>query len=113
MSIQTAGRAFSHDQIKLLQDGRTDELIDARYLPRRDPGLVCNVVRGIDSLKQYFRTYMAKPGKLEVLSLGNFVETPESILFEATVRTSAGQAKVYEGFVLRDGKATHRFTGLK
>ena len=113
MSIQTAGQAFYHDQIKLLQDGRTDERIDTHY--HQDAKLVsfANVVHGRDDLKLYFRAYMAKLGKLEIVSLDNFVETPDSILFEATVQTSTGQARVYDAFVLRDGKATHHFTGLK
>jgi hypothetical protein len=52
-------------------------------------------------------------GKIEVLSLDQFVETDDTIFFEATVRTAAGHAKVYAAFVLRDGKATRHFTGLK
>ena len=47
-----------------------------------------NVVHGRDSLKRYFQNYMAKLGKLGLLSPDNFVETSDSILFEATVRTS-------------------------
>ena len=36
----------------------------------------------------------------------------DAILFEATIATDAGTARVYDAFVLRDGKATHLFTGV-
>jgi hypothetical protein len=54
----------------------------------------------------------SRPG-FEVLSLDQFVETEDTIFFEATVRTAMGQVKVYDAFVLSDGKATHHFTGVK
>jgi len=52
-------------------------------------------------------------GRLEVLSLDQFIETEDSVFFDATVRTALGQAIVYDAFVLRNGKATHNFTGTK
>jgi hypothetical protein len=53
-------------------------------------------------------------GGIELKSTDKYTETDDTIFFEATVVTGAfGEAKVYDAFVLRDGKATHHFTGVK
>jgi SnoaL-like domain len=109
----TAGRIFYKEQIALLEQAKVDELIDRHY--DEDAILVsaAKVVRGRGALKEHFRAYLKMLGKLQILSLDVFVETEDTILFEATVRSQMGDAKVYDAFVLRDGKATHHFTGLK
>jgi len=71
------------------------------------------VVQGHAALKEHFRAYLKMLGTVEVLSLDQFVETEDTIFFEATVRTVMGQVQVYDAFVLSDGKATHHFTGVK
>jgi ketosteroid isomerase-like protein len=113
MTTATPGRNFYDEQIRLLREGDTDRLNDLHY--HEDAVLVsfANVVRGADELKQYFSSYMSQLGSLQVLSLDQFVETDGALLFEATVRTRLGEARVYDAFVLRDGKATHHFAGLK
>jgi SnoaL-like protein len=108
-----SGRRFYDEQIALLQQNNTDELIEHHY--HGDAVLVTfqGVVRGEEALKRHFRSYMAKLGKLTVRSLDQFAETEDSLFFEATVETALGVARVYDAFVLKQGKATHHFTGLK
>ena len=48
-----------------------------------------------------------------LLSVDQFAETEDTLFFEASVSTSLGKARVYDAFVLRDGKVTHHFTGIK
>jgi hypothetical protein len=110
---QTAGRKFYDEQITSLRQGSTDDLIDQHY--HQSAVLVSfeKVVQGHPALKQHFRTYLKMLGTIEVLSLDHFIETEDTIFFEATVLTAMGQAKVYDAFVLHDGKATHHFTGVK
>jgi hypothetical protein len=112
-TVDTPGRKFYDEQIALLRQDSTDELIDQHYLP--DAVLIgfAKVVRGHAALKEHFRAYLKMLGTVEVLSLDQFVETDDSIFFEATVRTAMGQVKVYDAFVLSGGKATHHFTGVK
>ena len=66
-----------------------------------------------NDLKQYFRGYVAKLGNLQMVSLDAFVETDDAVLFEATVRTATGEARVFDAFVLLEGKAAYHFTGVK
>ena len=56
--------------------------------------------------------YLATMGKIELKSTDKWVETDDSIFFEATVWTDHGEAHVYDVFILKDGKATHHYTGL-
>jgi hypothetical protein len=109
----TWGHRFYDEQVVLLQENKTDELIKRHY--HSDAVLVTfqGVVRGEAALKQHFRKYMKKLGQLTVLSLDQFAETENTIFFEATVVTALGKAQVYDAFVLRDGRASHHFTGIK
>jgi hypothetical protein len=109
----TPGRKFCEEQISLLQKQRADELIDSHYADAAVRASFRKVARGRRALKEYFRGYVLMLGNFEVLSLDQFAETGDTIFFEATARTAVGQAKVYDAFVLRDGKATHHFTGTK
>jgi hypothetical protein len=45
-------------------------------------------------------------------STDKFTETEDAIFFEATITSRLGKARVYDVFLLRDGKATHRFSGV-
>lgn len=112
-TAETPGRSFYDEQIALLRLDSTDELIDKHY--QQDAVLISfpKVVQGHAALKEHFRAYLKMLGTVEVLSLDQFVETEDTIFFEATVRTAMGQVKVYDAFVLSDGKATRHFTGVK
>ena len=70
-------------------------------------------VKGHEALRAHFRNYMRWVQIKEVLSTDKFTETAEGVSFEATVRTNRGIAKVYDVFVIKDGKITYHFTGLK
>jgi hypothetical protein len=108
----TRGRRFYDEQIKLLQEARTDELIDRHYHNTAVLVSTTSAISGRESLKHHFRAFVAMLGTLTIVSLDGFIETEDSILFETTIRTALGEAKVYDAFVLRNGKATHHFTGL-
>src|ERR1700730_8698912 len=48
-----------------------------------------------------------------LLSVDQFAATEDTLFFEASVSSSLGEERVYDAFVLRDGKVTHHFTGIK
>jgi hypothetical protein len=110
---ETQQRRFYDEQISLLKQGRVSELIESHY--HEDAVLVSatKVVSGTEALKEHFHAYMKMLGNLEVLSVDAFAEANDSLLFEATVRSALGEAKVYDAFVFRDGVASHHFTGLR
>jgi hypothetical protein len=54
---------------------------------------------------------MARLGDIKLKSTEQFAESAGSIFFEATIDVSAGEARVYDVFVLDGEKASHHFTG--
>jgi len=107
-----SGRQFYERQLAYLQGGDVDGLIDHHY--HADAALVTFdvTVRGRAALKEYFRRYLRQLGHLEALSTDKFVETGDTIFLEATLRTALGVARVYDAFVLRDGKIAYHFAGV-
>jgi hypothetical protein len=112
MSEDSAKRQLYEAQIRYLQAADVDGLIDNQYT--QDALLVSfdNQIRGNAALKEYFRGYLQVLGTIEVLSTDRFVETEDAVFFEATMRTNLGQARVYDAWVLRDGKIAYHFTGV-
>jgi hypothetical protein len=108
----SAGREFYDRQVAYLEANDVEGLIQNNYAP--DAVLVSFDFqhRGHHALTEHFKEYLKQLGGLKVKSTDKFTETPDSIFFEATVTTGHGEAKVYDVFMLKDGKVTHHFTGL-
>jgi len=108
----TAGRQFYERQLAYLQSGDVEGLIAQHY--HADALLVTfdTAVRGHEALTAYFRRYLEQLGHLEVVSTDNFTETGDTILLEATVSSALGAARVYDAFVLREGKICYHFAGV-
>jgi len=71
-------------------------------------------VRGHEQLKQVFRAYLDMIGEFTVISTDNFTEAEDVIFLEATLDTAkAGIRKVYDVFILRNGKISHHITGVR
>ena len=106
------GREFYDRHVQFLLDRDVDGLIATNY--NEDALLVTHqaVVRGREDLKTFFRGYLDMLGDLEVLSTDAFTETGDTILFEATMRSNLGEARVYDAFVLRDGRIDYHFAGV-
>ncbi len=112
---QSAGRRFYEEQIEYLKSRDVDGLIENHYC--EDAVIISfdfPAVTGTAALKQHFRNYLEMLGELQVDSTDNFTEIEDAIYFEASVTTSKlGKARVYDAFVLRDGKIRYHFTGRK
>jgi len=106
------GREFYDRQIKYLESGDVDGLIDNQYLP--DAVLVSFdfTVRGRDALVDHFRNYLERLGGIKLRSTDKFTEIEDGIFFEATVDAGIGKARVYDIFMLKDGKILRHFTGV-
>ena len=108
---KTPGKEFYDTQIAALTRGDLDALA-AQY---SDDAVLVSfdfTVRGRDAIRAHMQGYLQMLGSFALLSTDKWAETDDSIFFEATVRTNLGQARVYDVFMLRGGKATHHFTGL-
>lgn len=112
MADDSPKREFYEAQIRYLVAGDIEGLIDSQYTD--DATLVSfdNHIHGNAALKEHFKGYLDMLGTLEVVSTDKFVETDDTIFFEATVNSNFGQAKVFDAWVLRDGRISHHFTGV-
>jgi hypothetical protein len=110
--MSNPGKAFYDRQVAYLQAKDIDGLIANQYAPDGELiGFDFNV-KGSDALRKHFVGYLARLGDIKPLSTDKFTETEDTIFFEATIHITGGVARVYDAFVLKNGKATHHFTGL-
>ncbi len=100
-------------QVKCLISGDVNHLVDENYAEDALLTSAFGTVRGKAALKEHFEHYLQRVQVMGVKSTDVFVETEATILFEATMETSQGLVKVYDAMVLRDGKITCHFSGVK
>lgn len=111
--VRTPGRAFYERQVRLLMDGDARALVEANYHPDAVAVTWAGIARGHAELIPHFAGFLDRVQILELVSTDRWSEGPDTIFFEATVRTNFGLGHVYDAFVLREGRATHHFTGEK
>lgn len=71
-------------------------------------------VKGHKALEEVFNGYLDMIGDFKLKSTDNFTETEDTIFLEATLETSKlGERKVYDVFVMKNGKISYHFTGVK
>lgn len=111
MKLTTEAERFYEDQIRFIEtrdiDGIRSHYTDDAILVTFD-----TQIRGGDEIADYFRGYLERMTGLRVVSTDKFVETGDTILFEATMDLAAGVARVYNAFVLHDGRARYHFSGV-
>jgi hypothetical protein len=112
MADLTPGRAFYNRQVAFLEANDVPGLIISQYNPYAELVGFDLRVKGHSALITHFTNYLGHLGGIKLLSTEKFMETEDSIMFEATVQVAAGVARVYDSFVLRDGKAAYHFTGM-
>lgn len=110
--MASAKREFYDEQIKILQAHDVDRLIDTHYTDDAELVSFDNIIKGNAALKEYFTGYVKMLGTIDVLSTDHFQETDDAIFFDATVKSDLGTVKVYDAWVIRDGKISHHFTGI-
>jgi hypothetical protein len=108
----TAGRAFYDRQVSFLEAGNVEGLIHSQYAPDAELVGYDLCVKGTEALITHFTGYLAHLGRIKLISTDKFMETEDAIMFEATIQVTAGIARVYDSFVLKNGKAIYHFTGM-
>ncbi len=107
----TPGMVFYRRQIALLE-ARDIEGLMGQY--HEDACLVSfdAVVKGRAAIGAHLKRYLNHLGDLKLQSTDRFAEASDAIIFESTLATGLGEARVYDVFVLRNGQATHHFAGV-
>jgi hypothetical protein len=108
---QTPGRAFYRRQIAALEARDMDALLTQYHADATLIGFDFTV-KGHEAIRKHLEGYLERLGTLKLKSTDKFTETEDAIFFEATITSQLGEARVYDVFMLREGKATHHFTAL-
>jgi hypothetical protein len=111
MEELTPGWAFYRRQIAILEAHDLNTLL-TQYHPDATIIGFDVIVQGHAAIRKHFEGYLERLGSLKLKSTDRFTETVDSIFFEATIASQLGEARVYDVFLLQNGKATHHFTGL-
>jgi hypothetical protein len=107
----TTGKTFYKRQIAALETHDLDALL-TQYHPDATMVGFDFTVKGHAAIKKHFEGYLERLGPLRLKSTDKYAETEDAIFFEATITSRLGEARVYDVFLLRDGKATHHFNGV-
>jgi ketosteroid isomerase-like protein len=113
MTMMSLGHKLYQRQVEYLIAKDVDRLVDENYCEDAVLTSAVSSVRGKQALKEHFHKYLDHSTIEEVKSLDLYVETADTLLFEATIQLNNGLAKVYDAFVLRDGKIAYHFSGVK
>ncbi len=108
----TQGKTFFNRQVSFLEADDVSGLIASQYAADAELVGFDLHVKGTEALIKHFTGYLANLGGLKLISTEKFMETEDAIMFEASVKVAAGVARVYDSFVLKDGKAIYHFTGM-
>lgn len=104
-------RRFYEEQLELIRDGDVAALVEKHYHP--DAVLVTpeGVIKGQAALKEMFRGYIPTLGDLSV-NTEAFVESGSVCLIEAEINPGPKSRRVYDAFVLKDGRIIYHFAGV-
>jgi hypothetical protein len=113
MDDPTPGRRFYNEQVAYLESNDVEGLVSGHY--HADAAMIGFdfVAKGHEALRQKFRDYLRSIGRLRLRSTDRFIETGDTIFFESTITTDQGDIRIYDAFVLADGKISVHFTGVK
>jgi len=106
-----SGNEFFQRRVAALSAGDVDSLV-ADYADDAEVVRFVGVARGPDEIRAYLVGFLAAHRRFDLISLDQFRETDESVMWEATVETAAGPLQVYEVLVFNDeGKIWREFPG--
>lgn len=111
MSID--GKAFFSERMKLMGSGDVDALVEY-YAADAEVVRFLGVARGRDEIRAYLIGLLGAHQGYELVSLDQFQQSGESLMWEATVNTAAGPLQVYDVLVFNEeGKILRQFPGLQ
>ncbi|MDQ1357388.1 MAG: hypothetical protein QOF20_2872 [Acidimicrobiaceae bacterium] len=105
---------FYVKHVQWFLDGDVEGLVENDYTD--DAVLLAGEfsVKGHDALKAAFTQYLEMVGPFTVRSTDKFNTIDDAIMLEAILdTTNAGERKVWDAFIMRDGKISHHITGVR
>jgi hypothetical protein len=113
MTADTPGKRFYEEQVKYLLDKDVENLVEKHYHDNAVMVSFDRIVRGKDELKAHFNQFLNSVTIERVVSTDNFVETEDTVMFQATVESNQGVIKTFDALVLESGRIRLQFTGVR
>lgn len=112
--LDTPGWRFYKKHIQFFLDKDVDGLLASDYTEDAEVMAGEFAVKGRAALHDLFTGYLDMIGDFTLRSTDKFCESDDAIILEAILDTEkTGERKVYDAFVMRDGKISHHFTGVR
>lgn len=107
----TPHRQFYDDLLRALDRGDAEALVDTFYHPDAVLTTFEGIHSGREALVAFFRQAIYQP--TDLIATERFVELTDSFYVESLMRTLTGTQHTYNSFVVRDGRISHQFAGVK
>jgi hypothetical protein len=108
-------QAFYDRQLSFLAEKDIASLVENQYHEDAEMIVLSSeepiIAKGKEALTNLFTNYLSYIFK-GFISTEKFVVTEDTIAFEATIDTTHGRARVYDSWVLKDGKILKHFSGI-
>ena len=98
-------------QIECLKAGDLDGLMD-QYAEDAQLIRFDMVVTGKEALRTFFADYIAHIKPFELVSTDKYTDTEDAMFFEATVSANGNTLRVYDVFMIEEGKIKRHFAGI-
>ena len=110
----TSARHFYTRHVGYFRDGNIDAVLENDYTDDAVLTAPDFTVKGRDAIRQALTAYVGMLGKIVVKTTDTFIESGNGVFIEATCQTEkGGERKVFDIFIMRDGKIAQHFTGVK
>lgn len=119
MTTTSPGKKFFDEHMAFIYANDIDGMIDKQYtqdailispfdvIPGKQPP---HVVKGNKELKDFFHTYIAWQGSINVESLYDFAELDDTITFQAIFTSKTGRWVVGDSWHMKDGKIDRHYS---
>lgn len=104
-------RRFYDDLLRAFGRGDAEVLVDTFYQPDAILTTFEGIHSGRSELVAFFRQAFHQNANL--LATERFVELTDSFYVESVMRTTTGTQHTYNSFVVRNGRISHQFAGVK
>jgi carbon-monoxide dehydrogenase small subunit len=104
-------RQFYDDLLRALEQGDAEALVDTFYHPNAVLTTFEGIHTGREALVAFFRQALYQP--TDLMATERFVELTDSFYVESLMRTLTSTQHTYNSFVVRDGRISHQFAGVK
>ena len=106
------GRDLFDRRMKALAEGDVEAALE-QYADDAQVVRFIGVATGKDEIRAYLTGYLAAYRRFDLVSLDQFREAGDAVLWAATVDTEVGAAQIYDTVILdENGKIIREFPGL-